>query len=190
MFAALRLVLLRNPNPTQKNLRLVHVRSTQTFSPYINKPVISGMSSFNATPALTQTTPDFIRKDAIQDFVLAPFAPFRVTLPNNTIDCNDPSCVGLKIHDNIEYTLVPPSNWSTDDPIPEYSPTWKSDFDPQHDWDVFTVSNASTFQIEFSLNETESMDPSVDCQIYGYPYLAVQICLHAGDSPHILKIGL
>lgn len=51
---------------------VVHVESAQTFSPYVSKPVISGMSTFNATAALAQTTPDFIRKDAIQNFVLAP----------------------------------------------------------------------------------------------------------------------
>jgi hypothetical protein len=102
------------------------------------------MSPFNATPALSETSPDFIRKDVIQDFVLASFASFRVTTPETLIDCIDPTCVGLRIHDILEYTIVPPSNWSSNDPVPDYSATWKSDFDPQDDWDVFTVSNAST----------------------------------------------
>jgi hypothetical protein len=167
----------------------VHVHSSQTFSPYISKPVISGMAPFNATPTLNATTPDFIRKDAIQNFVLAPFAPFRVTIPETMIDCNDPTCVGLRIHDIIEYTLVPPSNWSSNDPVPAYSPTWKSEFDPRDDWDVFTVANASTLQIEFSLLGNESFDPATDCQIYGYPYLAVQICLKQGTASNILALG-
>jgi hypothetical protein len=147
------------------------------------------MSTFNATPVLNQTTPDFIRKDAIQDFIVAPSAPFRVTFPEKLIDCRDPTCVGLRIHDIIEYTIVPPAGWSKTDTIPSYSPTWKSEFDPQHNWDVFTVSNASTLQIEFSLDETESFQDT-DCQIYGYPYLAVQICMKQGAAPNILAIGL
>jgi hypothetical protein len=146
------------------------------------------MSTFNATPALSTTTPDFIRKDVIQDFVLASFASFRVTTPENLIDCNDPTCVGLRIHDILEYTIAPPSNWSSNDPDPEYSATWKSEFDPQHDWDVFTVSNASTLQVEFSLLDSESFN-STDCQIYGYPYLAVQICLKQGVAPNVMSIG-
>ena len=130
------------------------------------------MSRFNAAPALNVTTPDFIRKDVIQDFVLASFASFRVTTPKTLIDCDTPTCVGLRIHDILEYTIVPPSNWSNNDPVPDYSATWKSEFDPQHDWDVFTVSNASTLQIEFSLLDSEPFN-STDCQIYGYRYLAV-----------------
>lgn len=45
------------------------------------------MSTFKATPALTSSTSDFIRRDAIQDFVLAPFAPYRVTSSETMIDC-------------------------------------------------------------------------------------------------------
>lgn len=146
------------------------------------------MSAFNATQSLTYSTPDFIRKDAIQDFVLAPFAPYRVTIPETMIDCNDPTCIGLRIHDNIEYTVVPTSNWSDNAPVPDYSPSWKSEFDPGNPWDVFTVANASTLQIEFSLLDSDSFSPS-DCQIYGYPYLAVQICLKQGVAPHILSLG-
>lgn len=169
---------------------VVHVQSTQTFSSYVSKPVISGMSPFNATAVLSQTTPDFIRKDAIQDFMLAPYAPFRVTYPNTTIGCNDPTCVGLRIHDIIEYTLVPPSDWSSNEAVPDYSPTWKAEFDTKHDWDVFTVSNASTLQIEFDSSDSDSFDNETDCQIYGYPYLAVQICLKQGSAPNILSLGL
>lgn len=112
-----------------------------------------------------------------------------MTTPETMIDCNDPTCVALRIHDNIEYTLVPPSNWSTNDPVPAYSPTWKSTFDPRDDWDVFTVSNASTLQIEFSVFENESFDPVTDCQIYDYPYLAVQICLKEGVASNFLALG-
>ena len=147
------------------------------------------MSKFNATAALAQTTPDFLRRDAIQNFVVAPFAPFRVTIPKKMIDCNHPTCVALRIHDIVEYTLVPPPNWSRNDLVPEYSPTWKSEFDSQNKWDVFTVANASTLQIEFYVLQAESFDPVTDCQIYGCPYLAIQICLKQGSAPNILALG-
>jgi hypothetical protein len=56
----------------------------------------------NATLALTSSTPDFIRRVVIQDFVLASLAPYRVTFPESMIDCNDPSCIAVRIHDNVE----------------------------------------------------------------------------------------
>ena len=94
------------------------------------------------------------------------------------IDCSDPSCVAIRIHDNLEYMIVPPSNWSANDPIPDPSPTWGVDFDPAHEWDVFEVFNATTEQIEFSPLESDvTFDVATDCQIYGYRYLALGICL-------------
>ena len=169
----------------------VHVQSIQTFSPYVTQRIISGMSTFNATTALSPVTPDWVQKDFIQNFIVAPTASFRVTTPETMIGCRDPTCVALRIHDLLEYTLVPLQNWSTSEPIPSYSSTWKSTFDPIHqDWDVFTVANASTLQIEFSELQNESFDPLVDCQIYRYPYLALQICLKQGAEPNILAIGL
>jgi hypothetical protein len=96
----------------------------------------------NATLALTASTPDFIRRVVIQDFVLASLAPYRVTFPESMIDCNDPSCIAVRIHDNVEYTIVPPSNWSQDTAVPEYSSMWKSEFDVNHQWDSLRVDNA------------------------------------------------
>lgn len=133
---------------------------------------------------------DFVRRITIQDFILAPFAPYRVTTPDTMIECKDPTCVGLRIHDNIEYTLVPPLNWSAKDKIPTYSSTWKPQFDSAHDWDAFRVDNASTTQIEFSMEEsTERFTSLTDCQLYGYPYLALQICLKQGTASNKVILG-
>lgn len=165
----------------------MHVEYTSTFTPYVTKPVFSGVTTFSLEGV---SPPDYIRRVTIQDFVLAPFAPYRVTTPDTFIDCVGQDCVAVRIHDNIEYTMVPPSNWSTKDVIPAYSPTWKGQFDPAHDWDVFTVDNASIIQIEFSMEEsTENFTPSTDCQLYGFPYLALQICLKQGTASNNLVLG-
>lgn len=146
------------------------------------------MGNFNITPAFVKSTSDFLSKSSIQDFILAPFAPYRVTNLEHFLDCNGPTCVGIRIHDNIEYTVVT-SNWSREAPVPTYSATWKSEFDSEHgDWDVFTVDNASTLQIEFSTVGPVSFNDT-DCSIYGYPYLAVQICLKQGTAPYIVFLG-
>lgn len=166
----LRLVLLRKRILcTSNGLQLVHVRYELTSSPYVGRPVFSGMTSFsldNLAPS------DFVRRVTIQDLFLAPYAPYRVTHPNKMIQCNGPNCVGFRIHDNIEYTVVPSSNWSAKDVVPYYSSTWKPQFDPAHDWDAFAVENASTIQIEFSgLESTENFTFSTDCRLYGFPIL-------------------
>ena len=169
----------------------VHVEQMITFTPFVTKPVFSGMSRFNATYTIAHSEPDYIRRVVNQDFVLAPFADYRVYRPKTLIGCVEPSCLGFRIHDNIEYAIVPPSNWSRKDPVPEYSATWKSEFDPANPtWDVFSVKNASTFQIEFlPLESNVVFNVSSDCHIYGYPYLALQICLRQGISTNVLIIG-
>src|SRR5436190_1691152 len=104
-----------------------------TFSPITTKPVFSGMTTFNATNPITLYAPDYIRRQAIQDFVLTPFADYRVSRSESLISgCNEPACLGLRIHDNIEYAVVPPTNWSHKNAVPEYSSTWKTEFDPTH----------------------------------------------------------
>ena len=158
------------------------------YIPYIHKPVISGMGNFNITSAFDRSTSDFLSKNSIQDFILAPFAPYRAMNLDSFLDCNGPTCIGFRIHDNIEYTIVA-SNWSRQPPVPTYSTTWKSDFDREHgNWDVFTVANASTIQIEFSTVGPVLFNDT-DCSIYGYPYLAVQICLKQGTEPNIVFLG-
>lgn len=142
----------------------------------------------NATLALTASTPDFIRRVVIQDFVLASLAPYRVTFPESMIDCNDPSCIAVRIHDNVEYTIVPPSNWSQDMAVPEYSSMWKSEFDVNHQWDSLTVENAVTLQLEFSPPAADISFESTECRFYGYPYLALQICLKEGAASHIVLL--
>lgn len=146
------------------------------------------MTTFNATATLSQTTPDFIRRTLIEDFVLAPLAPYRITLPQTMIACSDPACVAVRIHDNIEYTIVAPSNFSTNELVPDYSSTWKSEFDKSHDWTVFKVDSATTIQMEFSpLNNDYVFNPT-DCRIYGYPYLALQVCLVQGPDTHLILL--
>jgi hypothetical protein len=144
----------------------------------------------NATVALTSSSPDFIRRVVIQDFILASLAPYRVTFPESMIDCDDPSCIAVRIHDNVEYTIVPPSNWSKDMAIPEYSSMWKSEFDVNHQWDSLNVDDAVTLQLEFSPLAADVNFESPDCQIYGYPYLALQICLKEGPAPHTVFLGI
>lgn len=142
----------------------------------------------NATLALTSSTPDFIRRVVIQDFILASLAPYRVTFPESMIDCNDPSCIAVRIHDNVEYTIVPPSNWSIDTSVPTYSSMWKSEFDVNHLWDSLTVDNAVTLQLEFSPPAADVIFESTECQFYGYPYLALQICLKEGAASNIVLL--
>ena len=127
----------------------------------------------------------------MQDFVLAAFAPFRVTTPETFVGCHGPNCTGYRMHDFIEYALVPPSNWSVNEPVPGYSPTWKHEFDPSN-WDVFQVKNASAIQIEFkSRNVVGAKDPqNLVCEVYGYPYLALEICLAAGSEDNDILIGI
>jgi len=64
-----------------------------------------------------------------------------------------------------------------------------SDFDPSHDWDTFRVYNATTALIEYAeMNRSESFIDS-DCHIYGYPFLALRICIMNGVAPNALIIG-
>lgn len=160
-----------------------------TFSPLVTRPVFSGMSKFNATDTIVHSGPDWIRRQAIQDFILTPFANYRISRPASLINCDDPDCLGLRIHDNIEYARVPPVNWSHGDMVPPYSPTWRTEFDPGHpDWNVFLVENASTIQIEFAPYKSNNTFLDSECHIYGYPYLAIQICLSSLDT-NVLIVG-
>jgi hypothetical protein len=64
-----------------------------------------------------------------------------------------------------------------------------SEFDPAHNWETFKVHSARTTRIEFAeIGRSESFGQS-DCQVYGYPFLAMKICLKEGAESHILIIG-
>lgn len=143
----------------------------------------------NATLTLTNALPVFIRRTVIEDFILSSLAPYRVTFPDKMIDCNDPSCIAVRIHDNIEYMIVPPSNWSKDMAVPEASSTWKSQFDVNHPWDSLSVDDAVTVQLEFSPLPADVNFEGHDCRFYGYPYLAMQICVKEGPAPNTIFFG-
>ena len=127
----------------------------------------------------------------MQDFVLAAFANYRVTTPDTFFGCHGHNCTGYRIHDNIESARVPPSNWSVNEPVPAYSSTWKHQFDSSN-WNVFQVKNASTIQIEFENKDFVGAKDSLNlaCQVYGYPYLALEICLAAGSEANEILIRI
>jgi hypothetical protein len=161
-----------------------------TYAPYVTKPILSGMPTFNASLTVGDGfNNDFIRRAAIQNFVLSPLAPYRVTLPNEMINCTDSSCLAVRIHWNIEYTAVPPSTWKPGDPLPEITTNWKTQFDPEHPWTTFKVNNASTVQMEFSYPQRNILFVGDECQIYGYPYLAMEVCMKQADMPHQILVG-
>ena len=163
-----------------------------SYAPFVTKPILSGVPQFNATAALAGTTDDFIRRVAIQNFILSPLAPYRVTWPDSdqTIDCNDDQCVAVRIHWNIEYTVVIPSIWNPSQPLPQYTDGWKTQFDADHPWTALKVNNASTVQMEFAYPTTSSIFNETDCRMYGYPYLAIQICLTSGDASNQMIAGI
>ena len=140
------------------------------------------MTDFNATASISQTTPDFLRRTVIEDYILAPLATYRVTYPSSFIQCSDPSCIGVRIHDNFQYTIAVPANWTANDPIPEPSPTWLATFDPDHQWDSFRVADAMTMQLEFWNVDVAPSFRDDECQLYGYPFLAIQICFKGGSA--------
>lgn len=161
-----------------------------TYAPYVTKPVLSGMPIFNASLTIGDgSNNDFIRRAAIQNFILSPLAPYRVTLPNEMINCTDSSCLAVRIHWNIEYTAVPPPTWTTSDPFPDITTDWQTQFDPDHPWTTFKVQNASTVQMEFSYPQQDVVFVGGECQMYGYPYLAMEICMKQGDMPHQVFVG-
>jgi len=149
------------------------------------------MPQFNVTATLAGTTDDYLRRVAIQDFILAPLAPYRVTLPtaDQTDNC-DSQCIAIRLHWNIEYTIVLPDLFNTTAILPTYSPTWESEFDPNHAWTTLKVNNATTVQMEFSYSGTTDTFALEDCQIYGYPFLALQICMKAGNEANRLIAGI
>jgi hypothetical protein len=62
------------------------------------------------------------------------------------------------------------------DGVPKENTTWKSTFDPDHDWDSFRV-NASIIQVEYAImNKSEDFSDH-ECEIYGYPFLAMRLYL-------------
>jgi hypothetical protein len=62
------------------------------------------------------------------------------------------------------------------DTVPNVTATWKSTFDPGHDWDIFRV-NASTTQVEHAImNESEEFSDH-EYETYGYPFLSIRLYL-------------
>ena len=104
------------------------------------------------------------------------------------IGCNDPTCVVIRIHDNIEYTLVTSFNWWSNDPVLIYSSMWTSMFDSRDNWDVFTVVNAIANRFICVRNWILRSDHRLlDIRL---PILAVQICLKQYTASNILALRL
>jgi hypothetical protein len=83
---------------------------------YVTRPVLSGLPEFNATTRFGNgSSNDWLRRVTIQDFALAPIAPYRVSFPANKHEispqCNA-SCSAVRIHPNIEYNVVLPDAWN------------------------------------------------------------------------------
>jgi hypothetical protein len=124
----------------------------------------------------------------IQELMLGYTNPFKITFPEQSFNCSELSCSSVRIHSALESVLVPPSNWSKMDGVPKENATWKSTFDPDHDWDTFRV-NASTAQVEYAImNKSEDFNDH-ECETYGYPFLAMRLCLKQIMTNGIL-IGL
>jgi hypothetical protein len=171
-----------------------HLTFEDVYPTYITRHVLSGQPEFNVTAKVGNGEfNDFTRRNLIQNFALAPIASYRLSFPKDDIssDCNA-SCTAVRIHANIEYTVVLPDTWEPGEAIPETDPDWKTEFDPMHkQWTDLIVHNSSTVQMEVSFldDSGESVFIDDDCQIYGYPYLAVRICLKYGDELNILIAG-
>ena len=162
-----------------------------TYTPYTTKRIITGMPTFNSTPWIPPLKlPPFLERVIIQERTLASSSSSRTTHIEDFQECRNPTCSGVRIHANLQDIYVPSDTWTPKDGLPTPSLTWRSTFDTSHDWDYFKVDNASTVQIEFSelLNVTEGFSDT-DCQVYGYPYLALKICLKQDHAPHHILIG-
>jgi hypothetical protein len=124
----------------------------------------------------------------IQELMLGFTNPFKITFPEQSFNCSELSCSSVRFHSTLESVRVRPLNWSTMDGVPEENAAWKSTFDPGHDWDTFRV-NASTVQVEYAImNESEDFSDH-ECETYGYPFLAMRLCLKQTMTNGIL-IGL
>jgi hypothetical protein len=143
---------------------------------------------FNATPWISPS-PGFLQRVVIQDQRLARSSPYHITIPSDRINCTESTCNSVRIHPNFEDIFVPPHDWSDSEGVTP-NPTWKSEFDPEHDqWQIFTVNNGSTVQIEFAdLDDSNSINDS-DCHVYGYRYLALQVCLKQRAEPNSIIVG-
>lgn len=171
-----------------------HLTFEDVYPTYVTRPVLLGLPEFNVTAKVGNGTfDDYVRRILIQKFALAPIAPYRLSFPTDEVssDCNA-SCTAVRIHANIEYTVVLPDTWKPGETIPAINPNWKSAFDPMHpQWTNFKANNASTVQMEitFSDNDAENVFLDDDCQIFGYPYLAIRICLRYGANTNQLIAG-
>jgi hypothetical protein len=173
-------------------LTLVHVSIQPSYPSYTSKTVISGQPSFNGTSWMSITIPDFARRTLIEDFILAPLAPYRIFSTNDhMIDCSATNCTAYRIHDNLQYTIVPPANWTESSPaLPQSQPEWMEEFDATHpDWTMFAVQNASTIQIEIASFPSTTVFDDDDCVYYGFPYLSLRICMIQVGQPNILVLG-
>jgi hypothetical protein len=178
-------------------LLFTHLAFEDVYPEYFTRPVLSGLPEFNVTARFGNgSSNDFFRRMSIQNFALAPIAPYRLSFPVDkheiSADCNT-SCSAVRIHTNIEYTVVLPYAWKRGEKIPAIKPNWKSAFDPTHQqWTNFKVHNASTLQVEVSFPNVSAADIFLDneCQTYGYPYLAMRMCLKQGAKPHQLIAGM
>jgi hypothetical protein len=102
--------------------------------------------------------------------------PFKITFPEESFNCSEMSCSSIRFHSPLQSVRVRPENSSNIDVVPNETVTWKSTFDPSHDWDTFRV-NASTTQVEYAIMNKSEEFSDHECETYGYPFLAIRLCL-------------
>ena len=174
-----------------------HLEFEFTYPVRATKFVLSGLPEFNVTERIGNgAANDYLRRIAMQKFPIAPIATYRLSFPCGkaevTEHCDENSCYAVRIHDNIERLIVLPDHWTRGQAIPKVPPNWKSDFDPTYrQWTNLQVHNASTLQMEISFPQATAADLFFkgECQVYGYPYLALRICLQHGSSSNELIAG-
>ena len=174
-----------------------HLEFEFTYPAHATKFVLSGLPEFNVTERVGNgSANDYLRRIAMQKFPIAPIATYRLSFPCGksevTEHCDPKSCYAVRIHDNIERLIVLPDHWTHGQAIPKVPPNWKSDFDPTYrQWTNLQVHNASTLQMEISFPQATAADLFFkgECQVYGYPYLALRICLQHGSSSNELIAG-